>query len=145
MPSKSKKITIPKLKKKAYKIWSEIVRKRGFCELCGKKYKQIRENGKPVILNAHHIIGRENLKLSWNILNGISLCSYCHKFSKIGPHKGGIIFSDWYQKKYPNNYKYLLETYSQSIELTIEYMEKIIKDLNHEMDNNSILSNEEVK
>lgn len=126
---KPKKIKLPKLKKQAWVLWSQIVRYVGYCELCGIKYKELNAGGKPTILHAHHIIGRENYMLAWDVKNGVSLCAYCHKFSRTGAHKGGIIFSDWFMKKYPERYEYLLRVYNTSVELTIESMQILIENL----------------
>lgn len=120
---------LSKLKKKAYKLWSENVRKIGHCELCGKQYKEINEKGKPTILDAHHIIGRENHRLSWDLKNGISLCKYCHKWSYSGPHKGSIIFAEWYRLSHPDNHSYLLQVYKEEVNVDIPYVENIIKGL----------------
>jgi hypothetical protein len=126
---KIKKPSIFKLKKQAWKLWSEIVRNKGYCELCGIKYKELNKRGRPTILNAHHVVGRENHNLSWDIENGVSLCSWCHKFSSTGAHKGGIIFSEWFRQKYPERYEYLLKNYQNNVDLTTEYLENIIKNL----------------
>lgn len=118
-----------KLKKKAFSLWSKRIREKNYCELCERKYKEPNPNGKPTILQAHHIIGRENKRLAWDLKNGICLCDYCHKWSRVGPHRGSIIFNEWYRMKYPENYKYLLSCWEEDFELTIENMEKIIKSL----------------
>lgn len=135
---KPKKIKLPKLKREAWRLWSLIVRFKGVCEKCGAKYKEINNNGHPTILHSHHVVGRENYSLSWDVLNGVSLCMFCHKYSRIGPHRGGIIFSDWYMKKFPDNYTYLLNHYQDSVELTIEYMQNIIENLKEELNNLNI-------
>lgn len=124
---KVKKPSLPKLKKTAWKLWSKIVRKDSVCKLCGIKYGEIKVNGKPAVLNAHHVIGRENHALSWDLKNGISLCQNCHKYSKIGAHKGGIIFSEWFRITYPDVYDYLLKNYNTEVNITVEYIEEIIK------------------
>jgi hypothetical protein len=118
-----------KLKKKAFKLWSEKVRAIGCCELCGIKNKEPTLKGKPAVLNAHHVIGRENHRLAWDIRNGISLCQWCHKWSKVGPHRGSIIFNEWYRLKYPENYDYLLKTHEEPFEITLENMQKVIEKL----------------
>jgi hypothetical protein len=118
-----------KLRKKAFKLWSLRVRELGVCDLCGKKYKEINEKGKPTILQAHHIIGRENKRLAWDVKNGVCLCSYCHKWSRAGAHRGSIIFTDWFMKKHPDRYDYLIENCNVEVEPTIEYMQKQIENL----------------
>jgi hypothetical protein len=54
-------------------LWSLIVRNRDnyTCRMCGTKTK----SGE-----AHHIIGRDNKALRWDIDNGITLCFYCHRY-----------------------------------------------------------------
>ena len=119
-----------KLKKKAYKLWTLKVREIGVCELCGKKYKELNEKGKPTILQAHHIMDRYFYhRLSWDLQNGICLCSICHKFSAKSAHRGSIKFSEWFRNKYPEKYKYLLQVCDEPFEITIENMTKTIEDL----------------
>lgn len=120
---------IHKLKRKAFKIWSQTVRRDRQCEICGIKHGEPTKNGKPAILNAHHIVGRHNLALAWDLKNGISLCSYCHKFSKTGPHQGGIIFSEWFRVNHPEEYAYLLEHHMDNVDITLEHMLEVIKNL----------------
>lgn len=124
-----------KLKRKAFKLWSESIRKIGYCELCGLKLGEKSHTGKPIILDAHHIVERINHRLAWDTLNGVSLCKYCHKFSKIGPHKGGIIFSEWFRVKYPEKYQYLLSVHQEPFEVNIQNMEKIVENLSNEKKN----------
>lgn len=124
---------LTKLKRKAFRLWSLKIRNIGKCELCGKKYGEINEKGKKIILQAHHIIGRENLNLAWDLNNGICLCSYCHKFSKIGPHKGSIIFSEWLRKNYPEKYEYLLKKWDEKINIDISFLENKINELKKEI------------
>lgn len=65
------KITTKSLKKRADKLWSEIVRKRdGKCMKCGRTTN----------LQAHHIFSRKFNNTRWNIDNGITLCYGCHLF-----------------------------------------------------------------
>jgi len=127
-----KKHQIQKLKRKAFKIWSQTVRKNGYCEICGIKHGELTKNGKPAMLNAHHIVGRSNPALAWDLKNGISLCSYCHKFSKTGPHQGGIIFAEWFRVHHPEEYTYLLEHHSNIVDITLEHMLEVIKRLEDE-------------
>ena len=117
---------IVKLRKKAFKLWSLKVRSGGICELCGKKYKEPNEKGKPTVLQAHHIIGRENKALAWDVMNGVCVCSYCHKWARNGCHRGSIIFTDWFMKKYPEKYNYLLKNHMVEVEQTVEYLQKQI-------------------
>jgi hypothetical protein len=69
----SVKSTLPKLKKKADKVWSMLVRKRdGRCMLCG--------SGSFKTVAAHHwIVSKHRSNAArWDIRNGIALCYGCH-------------------------------------------------------------------
>jgi len=124
-----KKLTIPKLRKKAFKLWAELVRKGGVCEICGVRKGDLNNKGKPIILHSHHLIGRENHALAFDIKNGVSLCIGHHKYFKDSAHKGGLIFHDWFMKKYPERYNYLLINSSNQVDLNIQTLQEIIKQL----------------
>ena len=68
--------------------WRKIVIKRAGnrCEYCGKKE----------YLNAHHIIGRRNKAVRWEISNGCLLCPACHIFSSLfSAHQTPTLFAGW--------------------------------------------------
>ncbi len=132
---KVKKPTIPKLRKKAFKLWSEIVRKDGKCDICGCIKGALNAKGKPVILHAHHLIGRENHALMFDIKNGISLCVGHHKYFKDSAHKGGLVFHDWFMKKYPDRYQYLLNNHDKQFDESIENYQSIITELEKVLNN----------
>jgi hypothetical protein len=70
------------------KNWSLIVKQRAGmkCEYCGKT----------AYLNSHHIFGRRNRSVRWEITNGICLCVGCHKFSSVfSAHETPLLFSRW--------------------------------------------------
>ena len=108
---KSTKVLLAKAKRKAYRVWSEAVRliHNNTCELCGAAAGETKENGKPVILNAHHIVTRDNPVLRFDIRNGCCLCQYCHKYSRTGAHRGTIVFSEWLRGGRYDDYAYLLK------------------------------------
>jgi hypothetical protein len=55
------------------KLWSLIVRTRDnfVCKMCGTQTKHS---------EAHHIIGKDNKAVRWDIDNGVTLCYYHHRF-----------------------------------------------------------------
>lgn len=55
---------------KCDQAWSEAVRFRGRCDLCGNA---------GIDFDAHHIIGRANLFTRWDTINGACLCRPCHR------------------------------------------------------------------
>lgn len=94
-----KKLSPAKLKKECDALWSKIIRKKGTCEVCGKKLN----------LNAHHIIGRKNLTLRFDLKNGCCLCSGCHKFYQQSAHEDPLWFTEWLKQNRPDDYNYLQE------------------------------------
>lgn len=80
------------LKKKMDVLWSKLIRSKGACEVCG---------GSPD--NAHHIVGRINYALRWDLKNGICLCVGCH----FKAHNNPMWFMDWLWDRRPGDYLYL--------------------------------------
>jgi hypothetical protein len=100
-PMKVKKIKLeppPKIHKRLFKKWSEAVRKRaGFrCEICGRAAGEVddrSDEGKKIKIDAHHIDGKKFTSvLRFNPMNGIALCTNCHKFDKNSAHNSTIWF-----------------------------------------------------
>lgn len=89
-----KKIEIKKLDK----LWRDAIKERDTCcQICGKvEY-----------LNAHHVIGRRNLNLRWDLNNGITLCSGCHTFKTQSAHQDPLWFMEWFQETYPDRYQHI--------------------------------------
>lgn len=69
-------------------VWRVIVKLRAGsrCEKCGKTKN----------LNSHHIFGRRNKSLRWNLTNGCCLCPACHVFSStFSAHQTPTAFTMW--------------------------------------------------
>jgi len=110
------------LRRKADKLWSELVRKKnnGNCEVCGKTGNQ-----------PHHCVGRKNLTLRHDLRNGVLLCFTHHTGGNLSAHNDPIWFLEWFKKNRPDDWKYLSK---KRIKLTphIDY-EKIIKKLSEQV------------
>jgi len=73
-------------------LWSKAARKyyKGKCEICGIKRE----------LNAHHIIGRSNMAVRWDIENCSLVCSTHHIISsKLSAHKTILDFIEAITKR----------------------------------------------
>ena len=83
------KISRKNLRKKLDKLWAEIVKQRAnnVCEYQGCS--------KVDYLNAHHIFGRSNLSVRWDLNNGACLCPGHHTFNNYSAHKAPIWFIEW--------------------------------------------------
>ncbi len=76
------------IEKKLDVAWSKAVKDRAGhkCEHCGKT----------AYLNSHHIFGRRNKSVRWEISNGCCLCCYCHQFSPVfSAHGAPTAFTQW--------------------------------------------------
>ena len=120
------------LKKDCDKLWAEIIKKRaGYkSELSGKPGKQA---GGDNVLNAHHIFGKPNFRLRYELDNGICVTNGEHNF---GIHNAGN--AEEYREKIIR--KIGIERWSRlaelkrdngktSIQLTKLYLEKELEKL----------------
>lgn len=127
MIKRIKRIKKKKLKKistiqhRLFRMWSEIIRSRTnyHCELCGIKKGEINKNGKKEKIDAHHLLVKEikNCPLKFEILNGVSVCVFCHKFGIPSFHRDPIRTITWLQKERPERYEYVLKNSDIRIDL----------------------------
>jgi len=110
------------------KLWSEIIRSGGRCEICGKTTN----------LQAHHVIGRRNLSLRWDLHNGVCLCPGCHTFSKTSAHQNPIYFLDWFKKHRPEDYEYLIKKKNKTKTFYLSDYEEIYKELKEVRDKKDV-------
>lgn len=106
--TKRKQATDSWLNKQLDKLWSQAVRQKGYCELCGRKPPE-------VVLHAHHIFSRRHYSTRWDIRNGLALCNGCHLYKA---HKDIQEFSDWVQSKYGVEY---IDEIRQKAHTTADY------------------------
>lgn len=108
------------LNKQLDKLWSQAVRKRGYCEYCGKRPPE-------VVLHAHHIFSRRHFATRWDIQNGISLCNGCHLYKA---HKDIQEFADWVTQHYgPDYIDDLRQKSRQMFDLSKEEKTELIEQL----------------
>ena len=114
-----KKITKTYLKKQARITkrkqlveWSKKVKERDqhTCQICNIKAGELTKKGKPVVLNAHHILAKEGFYsfLMFVVENGVTLCQNCHRFSRVNsPHRQEFVFFVWLMVIKPQQFEYL--------------------------------------
>lgn len=91
-------MTKPEIKK-LDKLWRDAIKSRDeVCQVCGGTS----------YLNAHHIIGRRNRNVRWDLDNGILLCSGCHTFKTESAHQDPAWFMEWFTKRYPERYENIM-------------------------------------
>ncbi len=106
------------LKLKCDKLWSLIIRYPGICEVCGKPAN-----------NPHHIVGRINHVVRWDLNNGCLLCSGCHMLNKTSAHADPIGFLKWLYEQRPYDYIYLSDKKNETVKLTIEFYQDTLRRL----------------
>ena len=82
---KKKKTERTKIRNKLDKEYSIAVRAVNKCEYCGQEGT----------LNAHHIFGRSNFGVRWDLDNGVCVCVSHHVFGKLSFHKSPIEMIEW--------------------------------------------------
>lgn len=93
--------TVTSVKKSCDTLWSRIINSFGRCEYCGKTPTQ-----------AHHVYGRANHRLRFDLRNGIALCYYCHHIwaeQNAAGEKRPMSFSDWFKQYRISDAQYLQE------------------------------------
>lgn len=116
--------SLPKIRRRLLKLWSEAVRERDAfsCCFCGVKKGDVNQFNPDlkVKIDAHHALQKEikDCPLKYSIDNGISLCPSHHKFNgETSAHKSPIVFYDWFKKQYPDRYDFILKNSGFRIDL----------------------------
>ena len=113
---------IRRLTRLARKLWASLVKLEwgGVCASCGsRKY-----------LNAHHIESyKMNKALRFDPKNSVLLCAKCHKFGYPAAHTSWIMLYDLLYGT--ERIHYLREHYNKDKqpEITVQYLESVIKNL----------------
>ena len=119
MKKKVRKLEKPsRIRRRLMRLWStKVLETAGrCCAICGLKTGDI-VKGKVQKTDAHHIEDRRNHSLKFDILNGICLCVWHHKYSKNAAHQSVVFFSNWLQKNHPKQYQYILDHRDDIIDL----------------------------
>lgn len=120
MPKTASKKT---LTKKLDKAWSDVVKLQAGnkCEVCGKTD----------YINAHHIVGRRNYRLRWEIYNGVCLCSGCHTFKTDSAHQNPVWFEKWLKENRGEDYKLVESTMNEIKKWGLVEMRDLYIELNN--------------
>lgn len=121
--SKPKKsLTKTQLAKKLDNAWSIAVKTKADwkCEVCGSEK----------CLNSHHIVGRRNRTIRWDLRNGVCLCVSHHKFGIESAHEDPLWFREWLEENRWEDYSFLYCVKGTIIKWTEEDMIKKLEELN---------------
>jgi hypothetical protein len=107
-----------KIRRRLFKLWSEKSQliHNETCAITGTKRGSL-VNGKPAILDCHHIENRSNPNLRYSIENSILLTKSAHKFGRDSAHRGMLWFAEWLRTHRPLQYSYVLEHRNDPIDL----------------------------
>ena len=104
-----------KFRKQLLKQWKVRVKERANwrCEYCGAG---------PKGLQGHHVISykTKDSPLKYNVMNGVALCSKCHRFGNESAHKNPLIFYRWLEHNHLNRYNWILLHYLDKVDLNDE-------------------------
>lgn len=123
MPRKPSKKT---LKNKLDKAWSQLVKLQAGnkCEVCGSTET----------LNSHHIVGRRNLRLRWEPMNGVSLCAGCHTFRTQSFHQNPVWADVWLRENRGSDLELIRTTMNEIQKWSIEDMQEKLEELQEELE-----------
>jgi len=108
-----------KIRRRLFKLWSQkvMLANGNVCAVTGA-IRGDQNNGKPIILDSHHLENRSTCQsLRFDMLNGIALSKSAHKFGKNSAHKGTIWFAEWLRVNRPKQYAYVLQHRDDEINL----------------------------
>ena len=69
------------IKNKLDKIFSEVIRKKRYCQKCGSDH----------YIQCAHVFTRKNLSIRWSLDNAYCLCAGCHFWA----HDNPLLFAEW--------------------------------------------------
>ena len=125
---KKAKTTRRKLRDQLDKLWAEIVKQRAN-DVCEKHFCN-----KTTYLNAHHIFGRSNLSVRWDLDNGVALCSGHHTLNTWSAHKSPIWFIEWVKRQRGVEwYENLKVKANQIKKWTIPELEELVEEFKKEI------------
>lgn len=120
----ARKVSKTTLGNKLDKAWSRAILSKGVCEVCGETQS----------LNPHHIEGRRNFRLRWDLRNGVCLCSGCHIFRKDSAHQSPEWFHFWLEENRWEDLQYIMchrgEIKKWTLEEMLEQLNKLNEDFN---------------
>ena len=115
--NKVRKTSKSALKRKADKLFSELIRQKGFCILKG--IDSVSCNGN---MQCAHIIGRANHALRWDLKNALCLCAGHHIYYTSHPWE----WQELIRTKFPGHYEYLND---KRLDVWDKDIEKVLMDL----------------
>jgi len=109
-------------------VWRGKGKEDARCEVCETLPPEERVNyGK---LDPHHVIGRVNRTLRWDLRNRCWLCSTHHTLGKKSTTNDSPWFLAWFERNRPEDYKYLVAKKEILSHRTVADLEHLLEMLN---------------
>ena len=121
------KLTLKGAKKKADKLWRSIGKEFAQCEVC--LTLPVLERVKYTKLDPHHVVGRKNKRLKFDLRNRCWLCFTHHTGGDLSAHNDSKWFNDWFAKHRPEDWEYLQRVKRELTHYKLHDYVKIIEDL----------------
>jgi len=123
------RVTKTSTKKRVDRLWSKVVREQAGnkCEVCGV-------SGEVKVLNAHHYIGRKNMRLRWELFNGVSLCYQHHVGGKESAHEDIEWWKAWFKENRGEDLKLIKSVKNEIQKWTIEGYKEKLEELQEELE-----------
>lgn len=88
------------VKKSCDALWSKLVKARAGerCERCGAVPED------PRGFHAHHVDGRNNHRLRYDVRNGVALCAACHRWG----HDHPLLYAKWFSEHRPEDAEWVM-------------------------------------
>jgi hypothetical protein len=112
-------------------LWSQAVKiKAGYkCEISGLTKHQCK-------LNSHHIVGKRNFTLRWDLRNGLCVSSKKHTLDRQSLHQDPEWARQWLLEHRPSDFEYLEATKNMIVKRNTQDRKQIAKDLRAYIKNN---------
>ena len=112
-----------RLKNKLDACWRTVGKEDAVCEVCAALPPS--ERVAYTQLHPHHVVGRINQALRYDLKNRIWLCPSHHALGTKSAHNDPFWFIDWLKEHKPAQYKYIKKHQHDIKQWTIEELEKL--------------------
>jgi hypothetical protein len=112
-------------------LWSQAVKvQAGYkCEISGLTKHQCK-------LNSHHIVGKRNFTLRWDLRNGLCVSTTKHTLHRQSVHQDPEWARQWLLEHRPSDFEYLEATKNIIVKRNTQDRKQIAKDLRAYIKNN---------
>ena len=111
-----------KLKEKADKKWRTQGKENAKCEVC----EFLRTNFNYTQLHPHHVVGRKNKRLRWELKNRCWLCPTHHTLGNQSAHNDSKWFEEIFCQFRKDDWNYCQKAKKEIVKCNIMYLEEVL-------------------